>query len=403
MLKTLSKSTFFLQKQCLTSSILTTTISNYKLHYHNALTIGRTSTFKKTNQTILFNNQNANSLNKSFHTLSFIQKEEQIINENDIYEKQEPRITQEDITKAKNELLNNGIMTPNYIYYMLNTFLGGKNLPIEEVNKLLILGKDIFKKENTLMEVNVSDKNIVVCGDTHGQFGGLLKIFELNNAFPSKDTPFIFNGDFVDRGRHSCEVFLTLLSFKLLDPEAIYLNRGNHEYDELNKRYGFYQEVLNKYGSETYEYFQQVFDNLPLATVLNKQVFIVHGGIGSEYLNTLEDISNFKKGNRQYRDGTVEMDLMWSDPTDKRKGLSFNSQRGASHYFGADVTSDFLERNGLGLLVRSHEVVSDGYKVMHDGKCITVFSAPYYGGRQNYGAYIVFKGSDMSYEIFSFA
>lgn len=46
--------------------------------------------------------------------------------------------------------------------------------------------------------------------------------------------------------------------------------------------------------------------------------------------------------------------------------------------FGPDVTKRFLEHNNLELLVRSHEVKPAGYETMHDGQCVTVFSAPNY-------------------------
>jgi hypothetical protein len=46
--------------------------------------------------------------------------------------------------------------------------------------------------------------------------------------------------------------------------------------------------------------------------------------------------------------------------------------------FGPDITKEFLDLNGLDLLIRSHEVKEEGYLVEHDGKCITVFSAPNY-------------------------
>jgi serine/threonine-protein phosphatase 5 len=54
------------------------------------------------------------------------------------------------------------------------------------------------------------------------------------------------------------------------------------------------------------------------------------------------------------------------------------SKRGVGYSFGPDITSNFLETNNLNLLVRSHEVKDEGYVVEHDGKCITIFSAPNY-------------------------
>jgi serine/threonine-protein phosphatase 5 len=68
------------------------------------------------------------------------------------------------------------------------------------------------------------------------------------------------------------------------------------------------------------------------------------------------------------------------------------SKRGVGLSFGPDVTKSFLDYNGLSLLVRSHEVKPEGYVVEHDGKCITVFSAPNYCDQiGNKGAYIIFK------------
>lgn len=64
-----------------------------------------------------------------------------------------------------------------------------------------------------------------MCGDTHGQFYDLLNIFELN-GLPSETNPYIFNGDFVDRGSFSVEVILTLFGFKLLYPDHFHLLRG---------------------------------------------------------------------------------------------------------------------------------------------------------------------------------
>uniref|UniRef100_A0A915L8S7 Protein-serine/threonine phosphatase n=1 Tax=Romanomermis culicivorax TaxID=13658 RepID=A0A915L8S7_ROMCU len=54
------------------------------------------------------------------------------------------------------------------------------------------------------------------------------------------------------------------------------------------------------------------------------------------------------------------------------------SKRGVGVQFGPDVTEKFCRENNLLYIVRSHEVKPDGYEVCHDGKCITVFSAPNY-------------------------
>lgn len=51
---------------------------------------------------------------------------------------------------------------------------------------------------------------------------------------------------------------------------------------------------------------------------------------------------------------------------------------GVGQSFGPDVTARFLANNGLELVIRSHEVMDNGYQMFHGGKLITVFSAPNY-------------------------
>ena len=68
--------------------------------------------------------------------------------------------------------------------------------------------------------------------------------------------------------------------------------------------------------------------------------------------------------------------MLWSDP---QPGLGrAPSKRGVGVAFGADVTKNFLQRNNLQLVVRSHEVKEEGFMVEHEGCCITIFSAPNY-------------------------
>lgn len=92
---------------------------------------------------------------------------------------------------------------------------------------LLKIILDVIKinmHEPSLIDIELKNKNFNICGDIHGQFYDLLKIFN-EFGFPSETNPYLFNGDFVDRGSFSVECIITLLCFKLLYPKHFYLAR----------------------------------------------------------------------------------------------------------------------------------------------------------------------------------
>lgn len=246
----------------------------------------------------------------------------------------------------------------------------------------------------SLVDIDVPEgTKFTVCGDIHGQFYDLMNIFDMN-GLPSKENPYLFNGDFVDRGSFSVECIFTLFGFKLLYPEHFYLSRGNHESENMNRLYGFEGEVKSKYSSEMVDIFTDLFNWLPLAHLINQRILVMHGGLFSDDNIRLDDIRKIDR-HCQPAEGSPMCELLWSDPMPINGRAP--SKRGIGCQFGPDVTERFCKHNGLDYIIRSHEVKDDGYEVAHNGQCITVFSAPNYcDTMHNRGAFITLKGQPKS-------
>jgi diadenosine tetraphosphatase ApaH/serine/threonine PP2A family protein phosphatase len=198
--------------------------------------------------------------------------------------------------------------------------------------------------------------------------------------------------------------------------DSVFLNRGNHEDFAICCTYGFQQECCGKYSDITFGMFVEVFHHIPLFSIINNAVFVVHGGLFHCADATLEELNMIKREDftlkdlpengdqidaATSRDNTVQFlkrlqrDALWSDPMDQ-DGMAVNP-RGAGVAFGPDVTRRFLELNKLKLVVRSHECVRTGFDKPFTGDdanvLFTVFSASNYGGGGNSAAYLVFSPS----------
>ncbi|KVH95866.1 Metallophosphoesterase domain-containing protein [Cynara cardunculus var. scolymus] len=293
------------------------------------------------------------------------------------------------------------VITLDFVKKMMDDFKNQKCLHKRYAFQIVLQTREILIGLPSLVDINVTNgKHFTVCGDVHGQFFDLLNIFELN-GLPSEENPYLFNGDFVDRGSFSVEVILTLFAFKCMSPSAIHLSRGNHESKSMNKIYGFEGEVRSKLSDKFVELFAEVFCYLPLAHVINEKIFVVHGGLFSTDGVKLSDIRAIDRFCEPPEEGLM-CELLWSDPQpNPGRGPS---KRGVGLSFGGDVTKRFLKDNNLDLVVRSHEVKDEGYEIEHDGKLITVFSAPNYCDQMgNKGAFIRFEAPTMEPKIVTFS
>ena len=241
---------------------------------------------------------------------------------------------------------------------------------------------EILKTQKPLLELNAP---IYVIGDLHGNIFDLLRIFIISNPPPM--SRFLFLGDYVDRGQFSIEVVTLLLSLQVIYPEHIYLIRGNHEFECVNSFYGFKDECTKHYSSKNlYDEFNLVFSYLPLAAIINNDIFCVHGGL-SPQLTSLDQFNKLQMPMKTY-DPEFVADIVWSDPSSDSDAY-VRSNRGTGVTFGKTAIADFLEDFNFTTIIRAHQCVEKGIQFAHKKQVITVFSASYYTPAGNSSGFIV--------------
>ena len=244
-------------------------------------------------------------------------------------------------------------------------------------------GCKVLSKEPNLLEM---DAPITVCGDVHGQYYDLMKLFEVGGD-PS-ETRYLFLGDYVDRGNFSIECVLYLWSLKIWYPDSLWLLRGNHECRHLTDYFTFKLECKHKYSEEVYEACMTSFCALPLAAVMNKQFLCIHGGLSPE-LHTLDDLKSIDRFREPPTQGLM-CDILWADPLEEfgqektSEYFVHNHVRGCSYFFSYPAACNFLEKNNLLSIIRAHEAQDAGYRMYRKTRTtgfpsvMTIFSAPNY-------------------------
>lgn len=236
--------------------------------------------------------------------------------------------------------------------------------------------------QNSFLELK---SPIKICGDIHGQYYDLLRLFEFG-GFPPESN-YLFLGDYVDRGKQSIETISLLFAFKIRYPTKFFILRGNHESALINRIYGFFDECKRRYNIKVWKNFCETFNCLPVAATIDKKIFCAHGGISPE-LVSFKQIKAIKRPTEIPEKGLV-CDLLWSDPDENINGWGQND-RGVSYTFGKDVVFNFLKKFNLDLICRAHQVIEDGYQFFGSRCLVTIFSAPNYCGEfDNAGAIMI--------------
>ncbi|KAG6678170.1 hypothetical protein I3843_14G065300 [Carya illinoinensis] len=217
-----------------------------------------------------------------------------------------------------------------------------------EIRQLCSVSREIFLQQPNLLELEAPIK---ICGDIHGQYTDLLRLFEYGGFPPNAN--YLFLGDYVDRGKQSLETICLLLAYKIKYPENFFLLRGNHECASINRIYGFYDECKRRFNIRIWKTFTDCFNCLPVAALIDDKILCMHGGLSPDLTN-LDQIRNLPRP-ADVPDSGLLCDLLWSDPGRDVKGWAMND-RGVSYTFGADSLSEFLTKNDMDLVCRAHQV-----------------------------------------------
>ena len=252
----------------------------------------------------------------------------------------------------------------------------------EELKYLCIKSMEIFMQESSFLELTAP---IIICGDIHGQYRDLIRLFDFGGTPEKKQ--YLFLGDYVDRGKNSIECISLLLAYKIKFPKNIYLLRGNHESEMINRTYGFYDECKRRYNLRIWKVFSDCFNWLPISSIVNSKILCMHGGLSPD----LKELKNIKQIVRptEVPDKGLLCDLLWSDPDADAEDWAPNN-RGISVLFNENLVEKAIDELDIDLICRAHQVVESGYEFFAQRQLVTVFSAPNYCGEfDNAGAFML--------------
>ena len=256
-------------------------------------------------------------------------------------------------------------------------------IPQDEALRVIQRVELLIRKENQLLHL---ESPITLVGDLHGQFLDLLRILQTNGIPPAKK--FLFLGDIVDRGEFSFDILFFLFLLKINYPDNIYFIRGNHEFKSLSSTCGFMDEIIQKFSDIViFNAFQEVFNYMPIAALINEKILCIHGGLGPNF-TSIEQINKIPRPLYEFGENEAADEILWSDPSNSIEEYG-PSLRGAGCTFGKKVVDEFCKNNNIEMIIRGHECVMNGFEKFFDGKLITLFSASNSTGSVNNDAAVI--------------
>lgn len=162
-----------------------------------------------------------------------------------------------------------------------------------------------------------------ICGDIHGQYSDLLRMFEYGGLPP--ESRYLFLGDYVDRGKQGIETICLLFAYKIQYEDKVFILRGNHESASITRIYGFYDECTligdvgkTRYSTKLWKSFVDCFNCMPVAALVEEKILCMHGGLSPDLLS-FDQINSIIRPT-DVPDTGLLCDLLWADPDSSVKG-----------------------------------------------------------------------------------
>ncbi|KAH0786884.1 Ser/Thr protein phosphatase [Histomonas meleagridis] len=245
----------------------------------------------------------------------------------------------------------------------------GKKIAIPEFSKNRIINVckealSVLKSQETLLRI---DENLTIVGNLNGNLFDLIRLLKI-----SGNQKILFLGNFVSDGGYPLETATLILS--LLALGKCYVIRGPNEFQETNKGFSFYKDILGMYGTKNlWEKFNSVFSYLPLAAIVNNSVFCVCGGL-SPSVKSIPQISNIKRTVHSCKGNTLIHDLLFSKPTTSFFQMNQKGNE-ESVMFSKDDVETFLRENDIKAIVRSSQPSKYGVTKQFCGSLFSVSSS----------------------------
>jgi hypothetical protein len=216
--------------------------------------------------------------------------------------------------------------------------------------------------------IDGTNKRFIIIGDLHGSFATFIRLllrFKLMNIIDEKCKiqdyyNIIFLGDIIDRGIYGYEIMIITYLLKLINPKTFFINRGNHEEQEINKRYGFYTHIKTQFNNDNLYYLFNTSFNYSHSALLisnnNKYIYLAHGGLPLTQSGELYE-GWIKKNNSIIDNYKISSNFInsirWSDfHGDIKTGR--NLSRGGGYIIGTDIL-DKVKKLGIELIIRAHQ------------------------------------------------